>query len=641
MKSFILFWWTVSASHFHLITPGCTWEQAREFCGKHYVDLAVLSTEEQYHRLQDDIPAQAGLVWLGFKRDNLQSNWKWVSNEELSYRYLRWYRKPDGYLCGSLTAVVTEDRRLLGRNCEEPLSSVCQGKWFCSCGPVHVLMWSCSCVYVVLFIGSTCAVVGCTNNTRKLKDFTNETCFQHKTMRWTCCPAPYALHSKPKDATKAREWLAALKLKYPLKKPTELNPNPELFLGYERPSAKKRRTPIRCEDNLEAQASTSNNSLLYTGITLQTFDTLVSVLENFVGAFKMSLRDQVLLTLMKLRLNLMIGDLSRRFFISESLTSKIISYWIDKLEEATRDLIPWLPRETIRATMPPSFKIKYPKTTCILDCSESLLQKAKNLDSRGESYSHYYSHNTAKYLVSIAPCGLIMFISVAYGGRCSDKFITMDSWILDYLQPGDEVMADRGFTIRDILLERKINLVIPSFTKKKDSKCKNTRGEGHQTPKSVISQVVPISLVPKFDNILRICSALVNLRGPVGPQKASLESVGCDHVTLTWNVSASMRSVDHAYSVTMCGTTCDTFLVYYTGINHTSITINLFNLTSSSSYVMNITATVTRPDAATGKSTTLQSSTLTMPITTDRHPVPRDVGVLVALLHPKNVFTQK
>lgn len=59
-----------------------------------------------------------------------------------------------------------------------------------------------------------------------------------------------------------------------------------------------------------------------------------------------------------------------------------------------------------------------------------------------------------------------MFVSATYGGRCSDKFITMDSGILEYLQPVDEVMADSGFTIRYILFERKVNLVIPSFIKK-------------------------------------------------------------------------------------------------------------------------------------------------------------------------------
>ena len=54
-----------------------------------------------------------------------------------------------------------------------------------------------------------------------------------------------------------------------------------------------------------------------------------------------------------------------------------------------------------------------------------------------------------------------MFISAAYGGRCSDKFITMDSGILDYLIPGDEVMADRGFTINSLLFERNVKLVMP------------------------------------------------------------------------------------------------------------------------------------------------------------------------------------
>ena len=57
------------------------------------------------------------------------------------------------------------------------------------------------------------------------------------------------------------------------------------------------------------------------------------------------------------------------------------------------------------------------------------------------------------------------FISSGYGGRASDKFITMNSGILDYLRPGDEVMADRGFLIRDLLFERRVKLVLPAFTR--------------------------------------------------------------------------------------------------------------------------------------------------------------------------------
>uniref|UniRef100_A0A4W5QSH6 40S ribosomal protein S26 n=1 Tax=Hucho hucho TaxID=62062 RepID=A0A4W5QSH6_9TELE len=58
-----------------------------------------------------------------------------------------------------------------------------------------------------------------------------------------------------------------------------------------------------------------------------------------------------------------------------------------------------------------------------------------------------------------------MLISSAYGGRCSNKYITLDSRFLEYLCPDDEVMADRGFTIRDLLHERKVKLTIPAFSK--------------------------------------------------------------------------------------------------------------------------------------------------------------------------------
>ncbi|KAL2102828.1 hypothetical protein ACEWY4_001996 [Coilia grayii] len=53
---------------------------------------------------------------------------------------------------------------------------------------------------------------------------------------------------------------------------------------------------------------------------------------------------------------------------------------------------------------------------------------------------------------------------MAYGGRSSDKYINTHSGFLKYLCPGDEVMADRGFVIQDLLRERKVKLVVPAFT---------------------------------------------------------------------------------------------------------------------------------------------------------------------------------
>ena len=151
----------------------------------------------------------------------------------------------------------------------------------------------------------------------------------------------------------------------------------------------------QCDDIAYFLLQRNADALLYTGLDLETFDMFVSTLEGHASnSFTMPVRDQVLMTLMKLKTNRVIGDLSRQFHESLSMARKIISYWIDKLEEVLRPLIPWLPRETIWATMHAAFKRNVPSTPCIINCSESLLQKPQNLDSRRETYSHYYSHNT-------------------------------------------------------------------------------------------------------------------------------------------------------------------------------------------------------------------------------------------------------
>ena len=49
----------------------------------------------------------------------------------------------------------------------------------------------------------------------------------------------------------------------------------------------------------------------------------------------------------------------------------------------------------------------------------------------------------------------------AKGRRVSDRLITVKSRILDKLDPGDTVLADRGFTIKSDLLLRQVNLAIP------------------------------------------------------------------------------------------------------------------------------------------------------------------------------------
>lgn len=274
--------------------------------------------------------------------------------------------------------------------------------------------------------------------------------------------------------------------------------------------------------------ATDSDSLLYTGVTKQVFFTLVDCMSKFnTFKFQMEIADQIMLVLMRLKLNLIFDDLSRRFGISSSLACTIFTSWMPLIADKLKSLIIWLPRETIRDCCPESFRENYPKTTCIIDCAETFIQRPKNLRSRGETYSNYKGHNTAKYMVGISPHGQIMFISKSFGGRASDRYIVENSGFLRYLLPGDEIMADRGFTIEDLLFPRRVKLNIPAFTKGKPQLSADDVTSTRRIARvrihverairrlkvfKILSSTVPVASLKRFDDILVVCSALVNLR---------------------------------------------------------------------------------------------------------------------------------
>lgn len=60
-----------------------------------------------------------------------------------------------------------------------------------------------------------------------------------------------------------------------------------------------------------------------------------------------------------------------------------------------------------------------------------------------------------------------MFISNAYGGRASDTFIVEDSGFLNNLNPGDLIIADRGFSIDNSVRLYCAKVQYPAFLKGK------------------------------------------------------------------------------------------------------------------------------------------------------------------------------
>ena len=83
------------------------------------------------------------------------------------------------------------------------------------------------------------------------------------------------------------------------------------------------------------------------------------------------------------------------------------------------------------------------------------------------TFSSYKNHNTFKGLVGISPGGAVTFISKLFPGSITDKVLTQKSGLLELLDRGDCIMADRGFDIQDDLTPLGVKINIPPFLKGK------------------------------------------------------------------------------------------------------------------------------------------------------------------------------
>ncbi|XP_072395062.1 uncharacterized protein [Diabrotica undecimpunctata] len=181
-----------------------------------------------------------------------------------------------------------------------------------------------------------------------------------------------------------------------------------------------------------------------TGVSFHNFNLLLQKME-FSEKIVISRENRLFILLMKLKTGLSFAAMGALFRIHRTTISKIFFSCLHQLAYRTSNFVFWPDQETVRASIPECFKPGYDDTRAIIDCTEFRIEIPSSLENRVFCYSKYKHGFTFKVLFAITPSGFICFKSDAHGGRISDSHITVTSGLINLLEHGDKVLADKGF----------------------------------------------------------------------------------------------------------------------------------------------------------------------------------------------------
>ena len=247
----------------------------------------------------------------------------------------------------------------------------------------------------------------------------------------------------------------------------------------------------------------------------------------------LSMEDELLVTLMKLKLNISESYLSYLFGVSTPTLSRIISTWIPLLSKELSGLIYWPCREELKQSYPDCFK-KWSGITAILDCFEIPTERPSHIEANTQIFSSYKNRTTTKFLLACTPGGSISYISPPAGGNMSDKEMVIRCGIPDKCKPGDKIMVDKGFRIQAEMLERGVEVIIPPFVKGKkpfterdnennksiaNARIHVERVIGRVRDYQYMNGVVPINQLDLIGPAANVCCALTTLKNSVMTKK--------------------------------------------------------------------------------------------------------------------------
>ena len=276
----------------------------------------------------------------------------------------------------------------------------------------------------------------------------------------------------------------------------------------------------------------------YTGIEKPIFEVIIQTIKRFMPFHywagkpvkSISSEDQLLILLMRLKLDIPYFDIAKRYSVSHSTIQNIVMTYLYALHRIFFEGMMSTPpsQEKNKCSLPESFG---DITNCriIIDCTEVKIATPRgDLQAACSAYSNYKHNLTAKFLIGVAPNGAITFVSDAFLGSTSDKVITDQSGIISHLKAGDLILADKGFLIHD-LLPNNIYLNLPAFLSGKTQFTKNEAifsrkiaGCRIHVERAIerlrnykILDNTDSRLRPFLSKIVQVCAVLVNFQSPI------------------------------------------------------------------------------------------------------------------------------
>ena len=206
--------------------------------------------------------------------------------------------------------------------------------------------------------------------------------------------------------------------------------------------------------------------------------------------------------------------------------SRLFITWINLLYHKCKEVDTWPSRNRVNHYMASCFKEDYPSTRCLIDATEIFIEQPSSPTAQQLTFSNYKNHNTFKALIGITPSGAISYISSLYGGCISDRQLTILCCILDRLEPGDLIMAGKGFLIADLLQPIGVSLNIPplklseQFSEAEMLETRRIarvrinveRAIGRVKTFRILSSPIPNTMAEIADQIFFVCSILTNFR---------------------------------------------------------------------------------------------------------------------------------